>query len=679
MPAPRKKRILQAPFVPPAKPESPLEQNQNLDGSILQDDAPHIPGKNSGEEEGTIKQVVKDHTPKTAVNTSTLIDNSHRDHNIDEQKVNEQNDMQKEPLFALLNNSVSPLVNLDDTQKLTWLRSQLIGEEQEFPTPFGKRILIYADHTASGKSLFFIENFITRHLLPFYGNTHTDDSYVGRRTSRIMRQAEEYIKERMGGSEEDALLMCGWGCTAAIKRLQEVMGIAVPSILRGHVLDRMQESMTQDKERWLVFVGPYEHHSNLLSWRQSLAEVREIPATEEGLIDVEQLEAELQAAEAAGRRRKLGSFSACSNVTGLLTNTRAIARLLHKYGAFACFDFAAGAPHLHIDMRSGQEDGYDAIVMSPHKFLGGPGTPGLLLMSKNLYILQKQPPSTCGGGTVAYVNGFNEKDTLYYEGVEEREEGGTPPIVGKVRCALAFWLKEAMGVPLIRLREALYLNKALKRLSVHPNVQVLGGQAHNRVPILSFLINTQAGKMQAVAEENTSTFSRKPLHGRFVVKLLNDLFGIQARGGCACAGPYGHFLLGVNDELSLAIRHAIQMGYEGLKPGWARLGLCYSMTEEEVDFILSAIEFIADHGHRFLSVYDFDWRSGNWTYKGHIERQQSIQALIELPENDMSRSRRLGLRKYLRRAKSLSHLLPKCPTPKPIPHDVDPKLLLFSL
>ncbi|MCO5611165.1 hypothetical protein L7F22_065415 [Adiantum nelumboides] len=577
---------------------------------------------------------------------------------------------QEDPLGDLLHHSQhSPLAKVDGPQKLAWLRSQLIGNHQEISTPFGMSQLVYADHTASGRGLFFIESFITHQVLPFYGNTHTEDSYVGRRTTRMMTQAEDYIKERLGGSNQDALLMCGWGCTGAIKRLQEVMGVAVPSILREKVLDMMHESKWE--ERWLVLVGPYEHHSNLLSWRQSLAEVREIPANEQGMLDMGRLEAELEAAKAAGRRRLVGSFSACSNVTGQLTDTRAVARILHRHGALACFDFAAGAPHMQLEMRSSEEDGYDVVMMSPHKLLGGPGAPGLLLMRKSLYKLGKNPPSTCGGGTVNYVNGFDEKDTLYHEKIEEREEGGTPPILGKIRCALAFWLMEAMGMNMIRQCEASYLEKAMRRLSVHPNICVLGRYPSNVVaPIFSFLITTTEQ-----GARRTMSSVGKPLHARFVVKLLNDLFGIQARGGCACAGPYGHILLGISKELSLAIRRAIQEGYDGLKPGWTRLNVCYSMTEEEVEYIVSAVEFLASYGHRFLGLYDFDWRSGNWTFS----EEKASGFTTSKGRGGGSMAGRERFRHSLQHAKALCDLLPSSWTPRPIPHNLDPSLLLFQI
>ncbi|CAL4984797.1 unnamed protein product [Urochloa decumbens] len=500
-------------------------------------------------------------------------------------------------------------------ERVEWVRSQLVGRDAEFETPFGRRALLYADHTASGRSLRYIEDYILNHVLPFYGNTHTEDSYVGSRTTRTARKAARYIKRCMGGGPNDALLFCGSGATAAIKRLQEAIGVAPcpPSAAAARARE-----LLRPEERWVVFVGPYEHHSNLLSWRRSLADVVEVPAgSGDGLVDLDALRRALAAPEHANRPM-LGAFSACSNVTGVITDTRAIARILHQHGAFACFDFAASGPYVDIDMRSGEMDGYDAVFLSPHKFVGGPGTPGILLMNKALYRLAGHPPTTCGGGTVAYVNGFSEEDTVYYSDIEEREDAGTPAIVQKVRASLAFWVKEHVGRGgAISLRERAYADAAMSRLLANPNIKVLGNvsaAAARRLPIFSFLVYPP-----------DSGDRRLPLHGRFVARLLNDLFGIQARGGCACAGPYGHTLLGVGEELSLRIRDAIVGGYHGVKPGWTRVSFSYYMSGEEVRFVLDAVEFVAAHGHRFLPLYGFDWATGNWAFRRRTFKRLAIR------------------------------------------------------
>ncbi|PKI60162.1 hypothetical protein CRG98_019432 [Punica granatum] len=378
----------------------------------------------------------------------------------------------------------------------------------------------------------------------------------------MVREATEYIKRSLGGGPESALLFCGSGSTGSIKRLQEVMGIAVPSILRDRVL-----SCLPIEERWVVFLGPFEHHSNLLSWRQSSAEVVEIGLDDNGLLDMEELKQKLEYFKEKNRPL-LGSFSACSNVTGIYSDTRAIAKLLHQYGAFACFDFAASGPYVEIDIRPGEVDGYDAIFLSLHKFLGGPGSPGILLMSKSLYLLRSSPPSTCGGGTVDYANGLGEQCTLYMEDVEERESAGTPQIIQIIRAALAFWVKDYVGHDSIKKLEQDYMTEALRRLLRNRNIEILGNKTADRQAILSFLIYSttncrdlkegrdEAGELYMWTE--TGSKRDQPLHGQFVATLLNDLFGIQSRGGCACAGPYGHALLGVTEAQSFALKSAIE-------------------------------------------------------------------------------------------------------------------------
>ncbi|XP_043719461.1 probable cysteine desulfurase [Telopea speciosissima] len=589
--------------------------------------------------------------------------------------------------------------------KLAWLRSQVIGESVEFDTPFGKRRLTYADHTASGRGLRYIEDFIINNVLPFYGNTHTSDSYVGHKTSKMVKEATRYIKSCLGAGSNDALLFCGSGTTAAIKRLQEVMGITVPCTMRDRLIQRLRI-----EERWVVFVGPYEHHSNLLSWRNSLAEVIEIGLDDNGLLDMEALKHQLKFYKDANRPM-LGSFSACSNVTGIYSDTTTIARLLHQHGAFACFDFAASGPYVEINMRSGELEGYDAIFLSLHKFLGGPGTPGILLMNKALYKLTSfAAPSTPGGGTVDFVNGFSEKHTLYYEDVEEREDAGTPPIVQKIRAALAFWVKDFIGYDVIEKQEQVYISEALNRLLPNPNIWVLGNTRAPRLAILSFLIfsttnssssydhhlNTERADPSLYMWAETGNKRDKPLHGPFVAKLLNDLFGIQARAGCACAAPYGHHLLGVDEARSLAFRSAIQKGYAGVKPGWTRVSFPYYMSSEEFEFILVALEFIALYGQLFLPLYSFNWKTGNWSFKsrefmenilGEEEDYNPINLNVSsdlssslLEQNPTKPAAGMKINStYLETAKYVANFLPNFPPQRRVPKDIDPTLAHFRV
>ncbi|EEF30717.1 cysteine desulfurylase, putative [Ricinus communis] len=546
--------------------------------------------------------------------------------------------------------------SISSEKRLAWLRSQIIGDDVEFCSPFGKRRLTYADHTASGRSLHYIENFITNNVLPFYGNTHTCDSYVGHRTTKMVHEATQYIKRSLGGGEDDAIMFCGSGTTAAIKRLQEVMGIAVPSTMR----DRLIKCLSSE-EIWVVFVGPYEHHSNLLSWRQSLAEVIEIGLDGSGLIDMEALKKLLDSYQKANRPI-LGSFSASSNVTGIFSHTRELAQLLHQYGGFVCFDFAASGPYVEIDMRSGEIDGTD-LLMKKFNFL--------------LYIMQ---------------------DTLYLDDIEERENGGTPQIIQTIRAALAFWVKEYISYKVIEEQEHKYLSKALKRLKYNKNIGILGNISAKRQAILSFLIfsttNSSSSKdpsSERKEEDNlymwaeTGNKRDKPLHGAFVAALLNDLFGIQSRGGCACAGPYGHLLLNISETVSLALRSAIHQGYMGVKPGWTRISFPYYMSNEEFEFIIAAVEFIAIYGQRFLPLYRFNFKTGAWSFK-----KKANKDLVVGKENSCNAFPLAGAAKdngevmdkqasYLKSAIHIANLLPKFPPPRKLPQGLDHNLLYFRV
>ncbi len=468
-------------------------------------------------------------------------------------------------------------------------------------TPFGMRPLTYADYVASGRALTFVERIIREQVLPFYANTHTEDSFTGATSSKLAQEAADYIKAQVGAPEYK-IIFAGSGSTAAIKRMQDMLGLTVPSSRREACLATLPAA-----QRPVVFVGPYEHHSNEVSWRESLAEVVELPLCSDGMIDLEALRAALQNPKFAGRP-KFGSFSAASNVTGMISDTRAIARVLHEHDAFAFFDFAASAPYVAIDMKPGCADGFDAIFISPHKFIGGPGTPGILVFNPVLYTLAT--PSTAGGGTVTYVSSSAHHFT---DDIEAREDAGTPAIIQKIRAALVFWVKDAMDVAAIEERETTFIRTAITRLRNHSNVVLLGNLEAPRLAMLSFMVRSTDGGY---------------LHPRLVVRLLNDLFGIQARGGCACAGPYGHRLLNISDTVSHGYRDAILAGYDGVKPGWTRLNFNSFISDEEFEFLLAAIEFVADYGERFVHLYHFDWRTGAWTHPRDVA-QQSFATMLE--------------------------------------------------
>jgi selenocysteine lyase/cysteine desulfurase len=474
------------------------------------------------------------------------------------------------------------------------IRDSVIGDDEAVAGPFGIRRVTYADYTASGRALSFIEDYLRDAVLPLYANTHTESSGTGLQTSRFREEARRIIRDAVGGTADHAVIFCGSGMTAAINKLVDILNLRIPNDLDDRYALRSHIPLD---ERPLVFIGPYEHHSNELPWRESIADVITIGEDADGRIDLARLERALE--ETSDRRLRIGSFSAASNVTGILSDTRAISVLLHRHGALSFWDFAAAGPYVEIEMapqRPGPHaelDYKDAIVLSPHKFIGGTGTPGLLVARRELF--RNRVPAAPGGGTVAYVNPLEH---MYLADPEHREEGGTPAIVESIRAGLAFQLKERVGSETIRELEEAFIGRAMAAWADEPGIGILGNPALPRLSIVSFTIRHDG----------------RYLHHNFVVALLNDLFGIQSRGGCSCAGPYGHRLLGIDIETSHAFEREISRGCEGIKPGWIRVNFNYFISEAVFDFLVRAVALVARDGWRLVPWYRFEPATGLWRH-----------------------------------------------------------------
>ena len=433
------------------------------------------------------------------------------------------------------------------------LRAGLIGEGQKIPGPRGEVPLIYADYIASGRALAQVEDFVRDEVLPFYANTHSEASFTGARTTALREQARGEIARLTGAGAEHAVIFTGAGATAGLNRLVSLLGV-------------------NEARRAVVFVGPYEHHSNLLPWRESRAEVVEIPEAAAGGPDLAALAEALD--EHADADLRIGAFSAASNVTGILTDPAPVSALLRRHGALSVWDYAGGGPYLPIDARE-----MDALVLSPHKFAGGPGASGVLVVRREA--VRRTRPSQPGGGTVAFVSPWRHD---YLEDLVAREEAGTPNIIGDIRAALAFLVKEAIGPERIAKREAELNAMALQGWRDNPHLTLLGVDHDHRLPIFSLLVRDGAGQ-----NVNAAAFTAA----------LSARYGIQARGGCACAGPYGHRLLGVNHAHSDGLRCEVLAGNDDVKPGWVRLNFSYLVDDKTAQYIIDSVNELA---HSFATV-----------------------------------------------------------------------------
>ena len=490
------------------------------------------------------------------------------------------------------------LLNISTEEKcsLNFIRRNIIGHDSVVKGPFGFKKMVYCDYVASGKPLKCIEDYIQKYVYPYYANSHTTTSFSAKQTTKFREDARDIIKSCLNCGKDDILIFCGNGATTPVHKLIHAMAIQ------------------KNADKTVVVVGPFEHHSNILPWKEAGCIVERIGCNEKGLVDFDALEKQLEH-YSKKQHSLIVSMSAASNVTGILTNTKKVSELVHSYGAISIWDYAAGAPYLEIDMNPSKRGYKDAVFISPHKFIGGVGTPGILVAKKALFV--NQVPHGCGGGTVNWVTRDKHE---YLTDIEEREEGGTPAIIGSIRAGLAFQIKRAVGQDVINEREEDFCKRATQRWLGNENIVILGNTTAKHLPIFSFLIlHKQSGLY---------------LHHNYVSTLLNDLYGIQSRGGCACAGPYAQDLLSISAETADRFTMILspmqnQKPCLIMKPGFCRLNLPYFASEETIEYVLEAVDQVALYGWMLLPLYRYNVANGEW-YFWNNKQAEHLRSLQEI-------------------------------------------------
>ncbi|MEO0897986.1 MAG: aminotransferase class V-fold PLP-dependent enzyme [Bacteroidota bacterium] len=481
-------------------------------------------------------------------------------------------------------------------QYFTPFKQLTLGDQQFIKTPYHQKIrILYADWIASGRMYGPIEERLNRDVFPLVANTHTDTNNTGSSMTYLYHKAQQFIKQHVGASEEDILITTCSGMTGVVNKFQRILGLKVHESFQ-HSIDIPKQ------DRPIVFITHMEHHSNQTSWLETIADVEIIQPTADGLVSLHHFKELLQ--KYANRRTKIAAITSCSNVTGIMTPYLQLAKMIHQEGGYCFVDFACSAPYVDIDMHPDDASGkyLDAIYFSPHKFLGGPGSTGVLIFNQKLY--QNKIPDNPGGGTVDWTNPWGQHK--YLDNIEAREDGGTPAFLQTIKAAMCMRLKEEMTVEAIHLREQQLLEKVWKAFDQIPNLHVLADQHRNRLGVISFYIDG--------------------LHYNVGVKMLNDRFGIQVRGGCSCAGTYGHYLLNVSPDQSDKITSKISSGDCSSKPGWIRMSIHPTHSDEEVDFMLGAIQQLATHFSDWAMDYEIDLANSFIRHKNeaalkHMERE----------------------------------------------------------
>ncbi len=474
-------------------------------------------------------------------------------------------------------------------------RKNIIGNDLFFETPYGKQKMIYADWVASGRLYKPIEERIANTIGPFIGNTHTETSETGTLMTKSYHYAHKVIKQHVNADSKDLIITAGFGMTSVINKMQRILGMK-------YCGDLINTKCLKETDRPVVFITHMEHHSNHTNWYETNADVVQIQPNKDLLIDLNDLEDKLK--KYKNRKLKIGSFTACSNVTGIITPYHKMAALMHKHEGYCFIDFAASAPYVHMNMHPENKDEcLDAVFFSPHKFLGGPGSSGVMVFNSDLY--PNFSPDNPGGGTVDWTNPWGEYK--YVDDIEAREDGGTPGFLQAIRTALCLELKNLMGVENIRKREEELVPLAFRKLEKIDKIKLLANNIRKRLGIISFYL--------------------EGIHYNLVVRLLNDRFGIQVRGGCACAGTYGHYLLDVTHEHSREISEKINHGDLSEKPGWIRLSLHPTMTDKELNYIADAIEQISANSNKWAKDYVYSNKSNEFRHKNAISDE--VEKVVE--------------------------------------------------
>ena len=479
-------------------------------------------------------------------------------------------------------------------QSFDAFRRHIVGIDQTFVSPYGEQKIVYADWTAGGRLYAPIEEKLYRELGPFVANTHTETNITGTSMTLAYHRAHHLIKQHCHADADDVIISSGFGMTAAVNKFQRILGLKLPEQFRDCIDINV-------KCRPVVFVTHMEHHSNQTSWEETVAEVVVVPPGDDGLVDLNRVEDELH--RYRDRPLKFGAFTAASNVTGITTPVHDLARLMHRYDGWCFIDYAASAPYVDIDMHPADADAkLDAVFFSPHKFLGGPGSAGMLIFNKELY--KNRVPDQPGGGTVLWTNPWHGHH--FIDDIELREDGGTPGFLQTIRAGLAVELKERMQTSAMLAREKEQVRRLFDGLRGIPNIHILADNIEERLGIFSFYVHT--------------------LHYNLMVRLLNDRFGIQARGGCSCAGTYGHYLLHVDPHRSKEMTDRIDQGDLSAKLGWVRLSIHPTTTDDEIDYIIDAVAQIVRHGEVWGKDYRYDPHTNEFT---HRRKPTDLRPLID--------------------------------------------------